>query len=313
MDLKEKYKGCLSGIAIGDALGTPFEFWRKEKVIKYLEDKELKLVSFQRGEQDYPAGFYTDDTALTLCLAMSLIENGFSLDDQFRRYRKWLTEGYMTPLGFCYGVGQQTFRVLNRELKGVDLLDGSNEKESGNGSLMRCAPIGLYYQGNLDKIKEKSLLSSYITHNNIIAGWICVVLNSMISLILENKKKEEILNLVSSYFSKEIPKEINDCLIVDYNSLGSEYPFQISGYSLDTLRIALWSWQTSEDFMGSIKKVITLGNDTDTFAAVTGALTGCYYGYAGIPDGWREKVMNKENIIKIAELLFDKNRSIENC
>lgn len=297
MDVADKFRGCLIGLAIGDALGTPFEFWRKEKVIEYLKNNELKLVSFQRGEVRYPAGFYTDDTSLTLCLAISLIEKGFSLDDQFERYYKWLTEGYLTPLGFCYGVGQQTFRALNKGLKSGDLLDGSDEKAGGNGSLMRSAPLGLYYQGNLDEIKEKSLLSSYITHNNLIAGWSCVVLNSIISLILENKQKDEILQFISSYFSKEIPKEINDCLTLDYQSLGNEYPFQVSGHSLDTLRIALWSWQTSDNFETSIKKVITLGNDTDTFGAVTGSLAGCYYGYAEIPDRWKRKVI-KGNYIK---------------
>jgi len=77
---------------------------------------------------------------------------------------------------------------------------------------------------------------------------------------------------------------------------------------LDTLGIALWSWQTSEDFETSIKKVIALGNDTDTFAAVTGAIVGCYYGYAGIPEKWRDKVINKEIIIKFAEHLFEKTK-----
>jgi ADP-ribosylglycohydrolase len=114
------------------------------------------------------------------------------------------------------------------------------------------------------------------------------------------------LKIISSYFAKEIPKEINDCVALDYNSLGSEYPFQISGYSLDTLGIALWSWQTLNDFATSIKKVITLGNDTDTFASVTGTIVGCYYGYNGIPEKWKEKIINKELIKKTAETLYDK-------
>lgn len=306
--LLERYKGCLMGLAIGDALGAPFEFWKKEKVTEYLKNNELELVGFQRGNVKLPAGFYTDDTSLALCLASSLVEKGFSLEDQFSRYRKWLNEGYLTPLGSSYGVGQQTYKALRRELARVDLLDGSDDKAGGNGSLMRCAPIGLYYQGNLNEIKKKSLVSSYITHNNLIAGWSCVVLNSAISLILEGKNKREILKSISAYYSKEIPTEINDCLIIDYNSLGDQYPFQISGYSLDTLRIALWSWLTSENYVTSIKKVIMLGNDTDTFAAITGSLTGCYYGYTGMPEGWRQTVINKDTIGRLSKLLFEKSR-----
>ncbi len=309
MELRDRFKGCLVGLATGDAIGSPFEFWLDKKVVEYLEKNELEMSTSQRGDIKYPIGFYTDDTSLALCLASSLIEKGFSLSDQFERYCKWLNEGYMTPLGVAYGVGQQTFRALNRDLRTDNLLDGSSENEGGNGSLMRCAPIGLYYQGNLDKIKEKSLLSSYITHNSLVAGWTCVVLNSIISLIIDGKKKDEILSFILEYFEEEMPVEIIRCLTFDYKSLGDKYLLPISGYSLDTLGIALWSWQTSENFEESIRKVVMLGNDTDTFGAVTGAITGCYYGFDEIPDKWKGKVMKVDDITKIAETIFEKRNS----
>lgn len=302
----DKYKGCLFGLAIGDALGSPFEFWLDKKVIKYLENNKLDLIDFERGEQKYPAGFYTDDTSMALCLAESLIEKGFDIENQFKKYRKWFLEGYLTPLGSCYGIGQQTMTSLRNEMKNATCFDGSDEDAGGNGSLMRCAPVGLYYSKDLDKIKEKSLLSSYVTHNNLIAGWSCVVLNSIIFFILKGKKKEEILKLILDYFSDEVPNGIYDCLRIDYSSVSEEYCYPISGYSLDTLKIAIWSWQTSENFETSIKKVIMLGNDTDTFASVTGAITGCYFGYNNIPEKWRNKIMDKDLIGKISEDLFNK-------
>lgn len=307
-DAENNYYGCIIGLAIGDVLGAPFEFWKKENVAEYLAINRLELFDFTRGDQKFPAGFYTDDTSQALCLAKSLIENGFDVEDQMSKYRKWLFEGYLTPLGRAYGVGQHTLRALSRKNSTNDLYDGSEIKAGGNGSLMRCPPVGLYYQGNLDEIEAKSLLSSYITHNNIIAGWSCVVLNSMISLIIDGHAKEEIPRLVANSFSDKMPGEIRDCLTADYQKIGSKYPFPISGYSLDTLRIAIWSWQTSNDYEESIMKVVLLGNDTDTFAAVTGALVGCYYGQQSIPQKWLQKLMRKDDIIEIAEHLYQKSK-----
>ncbi len=304
--LQNQYKGCLVGLAVGDALGMPFEFWKREDVIQCLKVTTLDMNI--KTNREMPAGFYTDDTSLMLCLAASLVEKGFDLEDQFKKYTNWLLKGYQTPFGYTYGVGQHTFKVLTRgKMRNTETLKGQGEYEGGNGTLMKTAPIGLYYQGNLDEIKNKSILSGYITHNSLIASWTCVVLNSIISLIIDNKKdREDILKYISNYFENEIPEEVNVCLKLNYNALPSkpeEYSYPSSGYSLDSLRIALWSWITTDDYPSSIRKVISLGNDTDTYAAITGAITGCYYRYESIPIEWKNCLMRENYIADIAEKL----------
>jgi len=305
----DKYKGCLIGLALGDVLGVPFEFWRKESVAEYLDNHELEIKDFTYGELSFPAGFYSDDTAMTICLAESLIEKGFDLEDQFVRYQKWYLTGYATPFDDrSYGIGQQTLKALSRKID-FNKMDGRDEQAGGNGSLMRCAPIGLHYRGQYDEIKEKSLLSSYITHNYNIAGWACVILNTVISLIVEGVPKEKVLSRVKTIFHKSIPNEINTVLSLDYQKM-DDYNYPISGYAVDTLRIALWSWLTSENYLESIKKVILLGNDADTFGAVTGAMAGCYWGYGAIPDEYKLGIIKHDYILKLAEEVYRRTLDI---
>lgn len=308
MTKQDKYKGTLIGLAIGDVLGTPFEFWKKEKVQEHLSKHELEVSAFERGGQSFPAGFFTDDTSQMICLAESLIKKGFDLDDQYDRYKKWFLSGYATPLNDkAYGVGQHTLKILlNDKPTPKDKMDGSDKNAGGNGSLMRCAPIGLYYQWNYDEIKNKSLQAGYLTHNNLIAGWCCVALNAMLSLIIEGTDKLELQSKVEQLYL-DVPKELKVVLDEGYHhgDIGPD-DLPISGYSLDTFRIALWAFIGTENFADAIKKVVLLGGDTDTFGAVAGALAGCYYGYRDIPQKWSKKVIKADEILSLSEQLFEK-------
>jgi ADP-ribosyl-[dinitrogen reductase] hydrolase len=304
--MKDKYKGCLVGLAVGDALGAPLEFWLREEVIEYVQNKGLEMVQFKNGSVTYGLGFYTDDTAMTICLAESLIEKGFDLDHQIDLFKKWLIEGYATPEGRgSYGVGQQTLKCLLMKGNGFRRgVDSTNENASGNGTLMRIAPIALKYNGNFDEIKEKSLHASYLTHNNEVAGWACVVLNTLISLSIEGREKRESMDIVLNMYEREMPNEILQLMKHDYENW-DEYMHPISGYSVDTLRIALWAWLTSKNFEDSIKKAILTGNDADTFAAVTGSLAGACYGFSGIPNRWSDNLARNSYIENLASRIYD--------
>ncbi len=306
----DKYKGCLIGLALGDILGVPFEFWKKENVAKYLDNHELVTKDFSYGDISFPAGFYSDDTAMTICLAESLIEKGFNLDDQFERYQKWYLFGYATPFDDRgYGIGQQTLKALSRKID-FTKMSGLDERAGGNGSLMRCAPIGLYYQGNNQEIRDKSLLASYITHDYHISGWTCIILNTILSFIIDGYDKKQIFSEIKNILKNIAPDEIKKIFEIDYDSM-KEFNHNISGYSVDTLKIALWSWLTSENYLESIKKVVLLGDDADTFGAVTGAITGCYWGYNSIPTEYKLPIIKHDYIVNLAEKLHEKNIQIK--
>lgn len=303
----DKYKGCLVGLAIGDCLGAPFEFKSAENIKAYFGNHELDMIDFAMFNETFPAGYYTDDTSMMICLAESLVEKGFDIKDQFDRYKKWLLEGYATPFGKdSYGVGQQTFKALRNPLLKYKEMDGFDHKAGGNGSLMRSAPIGLMYK-DYKEIIEKSLTSSFVTHNYFMAGWCCAVLNLAIRLILEGYNKEEIPAKIP-LLCDDLPEEIKEILETNFD-LMENYHGKISGYSLDTLRIAFWSWQKSENYTDCIKKTILLGHDTDTFAAVAGSLAGSYYGYESIPGDWAKKLINGERIIELANRIFGKSEA----
>lgn len=301
--MENKYKGCLIGLAVGDALGAPLEFWPREKVVEYVKKNGLEMIQFKRGGSICNVGFYTDDTSMTICLAESLLEKGFDLEHQYTLFKKWFLDGYATPEGKqSYGIGQQTLRALMSG-KGFRYgVDKENYNAGGNGTIMRIAPIALKYHNNFKEIKEKSLSASYLTHNNLVASWACVVLNTLISLSIENKEKKEAMDTTLKMYEKEFPKEILRLMEHDYQNW-DEYSYPISGYSVDTLRIALWAWLTSDSFEESIRKAILLGNDTDTFAAVTGSLAGAYYGLSGIPSRWADNLARNSYIKDLARKL----------
>ena len=159
-----RLKGCMLGLAIGDAMGAPVEFMKRgtfEPVTGYRSGGKFRLN----------AGEWTDDTAMALCLAQSLIDcKGFDPIDQLNKYLEWLDSGYMSCTGKMVGLGKTCWRSLVRYRRtGQPYTDIKHEKFSGNGSLMRLAPICIYYATDLDKAVHYAALSSKTTHGSPIA------------------------------------------------------------------------------------------------------------------------------------------------
>jgi len=316
--LHDSYLGTLFGLAYGDAFGAPFEFWNADKIQEHFANNELVLQPFIRGNQEFPAGFTTDDTAQMICLAESLLEKGFDLEDQFDRYCRWLNEGYGSAGGNAYGIGQHTVKVLlaGKE-KALSKLDGSDHKAGGNGALMRSAPLGLYYSGlgrEMDNVWGRELIartieSTYVTHNSEVNAWTCVAFNLLISLILGTQKKEELLELVKFALKEFDIGEVSAVLDFEYSDANRD-KLKISGYAPDTLRIALWGFLTTDNYLDSIRKVMELGRDTDTFAAVAGALAGAYYGYEHIRRQVKEELVLHDRIDDIANRLYENQGNI---
>ena len=128
----DKYQGSLLGLAIGDALGAPFEF-TKPGAFQPIDD-------FHSGGMfKLNAGEWTDDTSMALCLAESLIRcEGFDAKDQMETYWKWLSEGYLSVRDKAVGVGKTTMRALfTYNMSGNPYSSIANPMSAGNGSIMR--------------------------------------------------------------------------------------------------------------------------------------------------------------------------------
>ncbi len=158
MDL-DRYLGCLVGLAVGDALGTTAEF-KPPGSFPPVQD----MVG--GGPFDLQPGHWTDDTSMALCLAESLLEcDGFDPRDQLRRYVRWYRTGYLSGTGRCFDVGNTVRRALETfERTGESYPGPAAPQSAGNGSLMRLAPVPMFYAADLDAAVRRSAESSRTTH-----------------------------------------------------------------------------------------------------------------------------------------------------
>jgi ADP-ribosylglycohydrolase len=146
------------GLAVGDAVGTTVEF-EPPGTFPAVTD----MVG--GGPFQLEAGQWTDDTSMALCLAESLVERGWDPSDQMARYVRWWRDGHMSSTGSCFDIGGATQRALSRfERTGSAFADEIDPQDAANGSIMRLAPVPLYFSHDLQVAIERSGESSRTTH-----------------------------------------------------------------------------------------------------------------------------------------------------
>ena len=157
--MKNRFRGCLLGLAVGDALGTTLEF-KAPGSFEPIDD----IVG--GGPFGLDPGQWTDDTSMALCLAESLIEcKGFDARHQMELYVRWYKNGYLSSNGHCFDIGMTVGDALDRFIRTGESFAGSTDPNAaGNGSLMRLAPIPLLYASSLSDAVEYAAASSRTTH-----------------------------------------------------------------------------------------------------------------------------------------------------
>lgn len=293
-----KFRGTLVGLAVGDALGTTLEFCKPESV------SPIKDI-VGGGPFNLKPGQWTDDTSMALCLAESLIQsNGFEPVDQLERYLKWYKEGYLSSTGTCFDIGNTTKVALEKFQKTRNGFCGSELREnSGNGSIMRLAPVPLYYSMDIASAIKMSGESSKTTHGSILCIDACRLLGGIIAGCLVGYHKKQVL---SEKYLENFWKNHPLCPEIDEIRLGSykkKNPPEIegSGYVVKSLEAALWAFNKSKNFEDGCLLAVNLGNDADTTGAVYGQIAGSYYGYDKIPKKWIEKIWDLELIESFAD------------
>lgn len=283
IELRDRFLGCLLGLAVGDALGAPVEF--KERG-SFPPVEEMQAG----GPFDLKKGQWTDDTSLALCLGSSLVEkNGFDPYDQVERYVKWFREGHMSCTGNCFDIGNTTKAALLRYEENKEIYAGAETDPATNGSLMRLAPIPLFYLNNLEDTIKFAGLSSKVTHAPLNCIKACEDLARYIHLALLGKTKEEIFSDSTIDFKKS------------YEEVSGK------GDALLCLEGAMWCFYHSESFAEGAKMAVNLGDDTDTTAAVFGQLAGAFYGVNSIPAPWLNDLWDKTLIENLAIQIFNSN------
>lgn len=299
MYLKERYRGALLGLAAGDAVGTTVEFQPRGAFPPMTDMLGGGVFRLQPGQ-------WTDDTSMALCLAASLVEQrDFDLRDQIDRYVRWWRDGYMSSTGHCFDIGNATSAALSRYRSDGDPIAGSTDPRSaGNGSIMRLAPVPLFFYPDVDAAIAHAALSSTTTHRAPTTLDACRLLALFLCRALAGLDKAEVLaDAMSPFTDAPLVPEIASIATGTYQ-YKSRDDISGSGYVVASLEAALWCFHTTDSYQDAVLAAANLGDDADTTAAVCGQLAGAYYGAQAIPAPWRARLALADVITQLADELF---------
>ena len=303
-----RFRGCLLGLAVGDALGTTVEFMPPGSFTPLTD-----MVG--GGKFNLAPGEWTDDTSMALCLAESLIEKGeFDPIDQLERYVRWYHTGYLSSNGRCFDIGITTCNSLHRFESNREPYPGPDAPHtSGSGSLMRLAPVPMFYARHPELLLEKCADSSRTTHASQQAVDACRYFGALMLGALHGQSKEVLLSPPQTWkfmdiVSSEILTQLEPVILeVANGSFRKKEPpsIQGSGYVVRGMEAALWAFHKSTSFRQGVLMAVNLGDDADATGAIYGQLAGAYYGEEDIPAEWRSKLAMVDVIINFADKLWE--------
>lgn len=293
-DVLDRARGALLGLAVGDALGTTLEFSRRDS-------HPLHTQMVGGGVFNLKPGQWTDDTAMALALADSLIScRGFDAKDLMQRFVRWYRHGEYSCTGRCVDIGLATRAALvHYELTGDPYAGSTDPYSAGNGSLMRLAPVALFALDDEDRALQIAADQSRTTHAAKPCVEACQFFVSLLRAAILGKRGT----------------------IAHARQLGRNYPaihhvtdrnwnqrdrddIVSGGYVISTVEAALWSVTRTGSFEEALILAVNLGQDADTVGAVTGQLAGAIYGASSIPLRWRARLAWQSKIDDTARQLL---------
>ncbi|MEG4111721.1 MULTISPECIES: ADP-ribosylglycohydrolase family protein [unclassified Microcoleus] len=305
----ERYRGSLLGLAVGDALGTTLEFCRPGTFVPINDIVGGGPFRLQPGE-------WTDDTSMALCLAESLIEKqGFDPVHQLETYLRWWRDGHLSSTGECFDIGNTVQQALWQfEDTNKPYCGSTDAWTAGNGSIMRLAPVPLFYATNPLEVIEKSGQSSRTTHGAATCVDACRYFGALIAGAVNGVAKDVLLSErycpISEYWAANpLVAEIDE---IAAGSFKLRQPPEIkgTGYVVKSLEAALWAFYNSSYFAEGCLLAVHLGDDADTTGAVYGQLAGAFYGEGGIPEKWRSQLVYRSLIASFGDRLLTLYRSL---
>ena len=290
--------GSILGLAIGDALGAPFEFRRRTQVA-------FPLPAFELPWMGLPPGTWTDDTALARNLWLSLIEQqgALDLDDVLERHLAWLASdppdvGIQTRLALQEaeaGTPEPARAVFERR---------GPEVSAGNGSVMYCAPLGVARAKTPELLIEEAPALSRLTHWDGRCQTACLgVTLAVAGLVRGEAADAAVLDSLAVLSDREGGEELE--FLVGEAGRARQIDGPDQGFTLFTAGIALQVAGEELGFEDGLRYVVGLGGDTDTNAAVAGALLGALHGVGAIPPSWLEQLAEHDAIATEAAALAD--------
>ena len=262
---RDRVKGMLWGLVVGDCLGSPVQFSCKDDHPWITE--MMPCYTFCT-----PPGYWTDDSSMAMCIMDSYLSvGGYDLRDIGMSFWEWFEDGYLSSKdGQAFDVGRATYLACSAIGKEGSLVNGTEDSQ-GNGSIMRFAPSYLIArkEGRYEIMHEVSDL----THASKAVHKVCDELAGVLDDHLAGKRTK---------FGpgKEMKRE----------------SVPNSGWAVETLQAALWAFNTTESFEKGMIAAVNLGGDADSIGAVYGQIAGAYYGFAAIPVRWVKAVKTWEKV-----------------
>ncbi len=288
--MKNRCRGTLIGLAVGDALGAAVEFRSPGSFVP--------VTSYRGGgPHGLAAGEWTDDTSMALALADSIATAGWDLNDQAGRYVQWWQTGKYSVNGRCFDIGITTRSALGDYVAKKNALTSGDrsDRASGNGSIMRLAPVPIhfvhYYPQKIEELSRLAEESSLPTHASEQCLSACRYLATVLAALIHGEDRDEVL----SPDWKPL-KQLNDIkplhpLIqeIAQGSFRQKQPPAIkgSGWVVKSLEASLWAFHNAVSFEDAVLKAVNLGDDADTTGAICGQLAGALWGETGISESLR--------------------------
>ena len=271
---RDRCKGMLWGLIVGDCFGSPIQFSGKDDHPWITEMVECPVFGL-------PPGYWTDDSSMAMCVMDSYMrKNGYDLHDIGNTFAKWFSEGYLSSVeGRAFDIGGATHAACRGIALGHEYVNGQ-ESSQGNGSIMRFAPSYLIAQKERDPAKVMHEVSD-LTHS---ATKVREVVDRFAKILDEHVAGRRTAE-VSPYKSRE---EVNN-----------------SGWAVSTLDAALWAFNTTNTFEDGLVAAVNLGGDSDSIGAVYGQMAGAYYGFSAIPERWIREVKTWESVDSMIEDFLD--------
>lgn len=292
-----QFYGAFIGLIVGDALGTTYEFSDRDTVRKEIADDGFSMKG--KGPFNVPKGGFTDDSAMALCIAHSLVmDDGFDPNHIMDLFIEWKDQGFMnshlTHHGRCVDIGNATKDALCEYQANRENPFCGHEISEANGSLMRLIPIILFFSSNrIEIVADMACLSSRLTHPSKHSKYACYIFAQMVYKALHGESKEDLCRDLT--YPSDTPQDLRDTFSRDYSEItldnaNSEYG---SGHVSMTLSAVLCAFYNTTTFKEGMQYVISFGKDTDTIGAIYGQLAGAYYGKYKIPEYWINTIKKK--------------------
>ncbi|VUD42257.1 ADP-ribosyl-[dinitrogen reductase] glycohydrolase [Thalassocella blandensis] len=300
-----KVRGCLLGLALGDALGTTLEFSERD---------QFPLVTHIVGGGPFRlnAGEWTDDSSMALCLAHSLLRtNGFNAADQMDLYTRWWQEGLFSVNGTCFDIGNTVISALHKYAQTQQPFSGSTHSASaGNGSLMRLAPAALYYLNDPQECIDACGASSRTTHQAAECVDACRYFGGLLLGAIKGATKDELTQSVyepypGAWKTQTLEPEV--IRVATQAHLKTRDKVSSTGYVIHTLEAALWAFANSRSFEEGAVLAVNLAGDADTVGAVYGQLAGAFYGDYNLDPTWIKKLALPSIFYAYADEILQEN------